>query len=404
MTSRTSHDLAYYRFHCKGKSVMWRLSIPLTLVVVSSASLVAGDPVRLWQKHVVFSDEHTNTAVAADFTGDGRTDIISNSGGQTRLFVAPDWQPGVLASDRSHQFIHGEVIDADGDGDLDFIGARYDPGLIIWLENSGTAARTEWTAHVVDDQVHGIHGLLVSDVDADGQADLIANSAQPKGDFPESVVWYRTPPADQRSQPWPRFIAAKRDAPGLTHYLGCGDLNGDGRPDLTTAAKGGPMAPEGTGDWFAWWEQPANASQSGWTRHFVARGEPGATNILPADVNSDGKPDLVCSRGHGIGLVWFEAPDWKPHAMDDTLEGPHCLTVADLDADGDLDAATCAKDSRKAVWFRNDGQGNFAMHLIGDDQAAYDIRSSDIDNDGDLDLLVAGQTSKNVVWYENPLR
>ena len=42
--------------------------------------------------------------------------------------------------------------------------------------------------------------------------------------------------------------------------------------------------------------------------------------------------------------------------------------------------------------------------IIGDDQAAYDIRLVDMDRDGDLDALIAGQRSKNVVWYENPLK
>lgn len=359
---------------------------------------------RPWPKQVVFSGEHVNTAVAADFSGDGRADIIANSNGKTRMLVAPDWREVVLADDPQHQFIHSELLDVDRDGDPDWIGAAYDPGLIVWLENPGVGAAGVWTARTVDDQVHGIHGLLVADVDADGQDDLIANGAQPKGDYPESVVWYRTPDDPAGSASWPRFVAAHRDAPGLTHYLGCGDLNGDGRPDLMTAAKGGPMAPAGTGDWFAWWEAPKDATQRGWMKHLVARAEPGATNILPGDVNGDGRPDLVCSRGHGFGLVWYESPTWKPHPMDDTLEGPHCLTVADLDGDGDLDAATCAKDTRRTVWFENDGRGTFTLHVVGDDQAAYDIRSVDIDGDQDLDLLVAGQTSLNVVWYANPLR
>ena len=377
--------------------------VRIASLFVPCVTLQAGDITAPWTKHVVFSGEHTNTAVAADFTGDGRIDVISNSGGKTRLFVAPDWRVVLLDENPDHTCIHSEILDVDADGDPDWIGARYNPGLTIWLENPGGEAKGPWAARVVDDQVHGIHGLLVADVDADGRLDLIANGAQPKGDFPESVAWYRTPENPHAADGWPRFIAAEGDAPGLTHYLGCGDLNGDGRPDIMTAAKGGPTAPEGSGDWFAWWEAPEDATKSGWTKHLVARGELGATNILPADVNGDGKADLICSRGHGFGLIWYEGPDWTPHPMDDTLEGPHCLTIADFDADGDIDAATCAKDTQRAAWFENDGRGNFTMHFVGDEQAAYDIRSVDIDSDGDLDLLVAGQASKNVVWYENPL-
>ena len=52
----------------------------------------------------------------------------------------------------------------------------------------------------------------------------------------------------------------------------------------------------------------------------------------------------------------------------------------------------------------NDGKGKFTTHIIGTDQAAYDIRLVDMDADGDLDALIAGQQSNNVVWYENPLK
>ena len=83
---------------------------------------------------------------------------------------------------------------------------------------------------------------------------------------------------------------------------------------------------------------------------------------------------------------------------------PHCLALADFDQDGDVDAATCAYESKVAAWFENDGKGEFATHLLDENQCAYDIRAIDMDDDGDLDVLVAGQLSQNVVWYANPLK
>jgi hypothetical protein len=78
------------------------------------------------------------------------------------------------------------------------------------------------------------------------------------------------------------------------------------------------------------------------------------------------------------------------------------LQVADIDGDGDLDAVTCARVDKLAVWYENDGRGRFTAHVVGRDQAAYDIRVIDMDRDGDLDFLIAGQDSANVVWYEHP--
>jgi hypothetical protein len=369
------------------------------LMVVWAAHACGAD--AEWRKHTVYSGAHCNTAVAADFTGDGKVDVVCNAGGVTRLLVAPDWTEVVVDAESKLGLIHSEMMDVDGDGDPDFVGTRYKPGLIFWLECPKDAVSDRWKSHLIDDKVDGIHGLLVGDVDVDGKLDLLANSAQPTGPFANSLVWYRTPskPADAKN--WPRHVIADGDAPGLSHYLGVGDVNGDGRPDAASAAKGGPTDKTKMGNWFAWWEAPKDPTQV-WKKHLIADAQEGATNIHPADVNGDGQTDFIASRGHGRGLIWFEAPNWKVHDIHQTLHGPHCLAVTDLDGDGDVDAATCAKDDKIAAWFENDGKGNFTTRIVGRNQAAYDIRAVDMDNDRDLDLLIAGQATQNVVWYENP--
>jgi hypothetical protein len=352
-----------------------------------------------WEKVIVHEGEHCTTAVTDDVNGDGLLDVFTNSSNQTNLFLAPDWKKITLH--KGVGCIHSELIDADGDGDLDWVGARYNPGLIICLLRPEKPLTQPWVMKLIDDQVHGIHGLLTGDVDGDGVNDLVATSAQPKPPFPNSLVWYRVPQDIQQAERWPRFVFADQDAPGLTHYLGLGDINGDGRADAATGAKGGPQAEPGTGEWFAWWEAPDDPTKI-WKKHLVASKQPGATNIHPGDVNGDGKTDLLASRGHGHGVIWFENPTWKEHTIIADLQEPHCLLVQDLDHDGDLDAATCAYGSKKVAWFENDGRGVFQTHIVAEDQEAYDIRADDMDGDGDYDLLIAGRGSKNVVWYRNP--
>jgi hypothetical protein len=381
-----------------GPHVLGRLAF--VAVLFFGDRLSAAD--EAWKKHVVHEGIHNTTAVAADFTGDGKTDVIFNAAGKSRLLVAPDWTEVVIDETEGHDAIHSETFDIDGDGDPDYIGARYDPGLIFWLENPGKGGAAPWKWRLVDDQIHGIHGVLVGDVDGDGKLDLIGNSGQPKPPFANSVAWFSVPKDPLTAERWERHIAAKGDAPGLSHYLGLGDVTGDGRKEIFTAAKGGPQAEPGTGEWFAFWEQPKDAKQDGWKKTILATGQVGATNLHPADLNGDGKPDVLASRGHGVGLVWYESPNWTPHEIDTELLSPHCLAVVDFDLDGDMDAATCAYDSKIAAWFENDGKGQFTRHILDRDQCAYDIRAVDMDGDGDLDILIAGQLSKNVVWYENP--
>ena len=393
------HFVSLRSFHpLKIASNMSRLIFALFVWLLLFCALHAEEP---WKKHTVFEGAAVMTVVAGDFTGDGKVDVIADIETQTRLFVAPDWKEVVLNDHPTEKrYIHSECFDIDGDGDLDYIGARYNPGLIIWLEQPAHGATERWQRRLVDDQVHGIHGLMQGDVDGDGKTDLLATSAQDKPPFPESLAWFRIPENPLQAERWKPHIFAQKDAPGLTHYIGVGDINGDGRLDAATGAKGGPMATS-QGEWFAWWEAPRDPTKV-WAKHLLSEDEPGATNIHPADLNLDGHMDLIASCGHGRGVLWFEGPKFTRHDIDPDIQEPHCLVTADIDGDQDIDIATCAFGSKLAVWYENDGQGKFERHIAGENQEAYDIRAVDMDNDNDLDLLIAGRGSNNVVWYEQP--
>lgn len=354
-----------------------------------------------WKKHIVHQGAQSLTAISGDFTKDGQPDIIANAGEKTRLFVGPAWKEVVLDATPGHDFIHSEAFDVDGDGDLDYIAARYQPGLIVWLEQPASPLTEPWPLRIVSKELNGIHGLLRGDVDGDGRMDLIANSAQPVDTpYPESLLWL-SPPAQARSgAPWKANVFADKDAPGLTHYMGFGDVNGDGKPDIATAAKGSPSP---AGNYFAWWEASADPMRP-WKKRVIAKDQIGATNIHPVDANRDGQIDFIAARGHGRGVVWFEAPSWRENAIHASLKEPHCLAVQDMDGDGDVDAATCAYGDKEVWWFENNGKGTFTNQLVARDQEAYDIRATDLDRDGDIDLLIAGRGSKNVVWYANPAK
>lgn len=378
------------------------MRIPLYLLLSMTMAVALLGAANQWTRHVIATGFPCQTAVAADFTGDGRPDVIVDAHGETHLYVAPSWEKVVIDAKwpfrpGERNTIHSEVLDVDADGDPDYIGAVYSPGPVFWLERPEDPMRDRWIMRIVDADVNGTHGLIKGDIDGDGREDLVGNSAQPKDPYPNSLVWWRVPQDPRSAEEWPRYVLADQDAPGLSHYLGIGDLDGDAIADVVSAGKD---AVTGGGNWFAWWKQPADGSTP-WLKRTIAVNQTGATNALPADLNGDGVMDIFATRGHGKGVLWFEGPDFALHEIDPEMVGPHDLAIGDIDGDGDIDGVTCGKESYVVAWYENDGDGGFAKRVIHTDQAAYDIRLVDMDMDGDLDVLVAGQNSNNVVWYEN---
>ncbi|MGK0184880.1 MAG: hypothetical protein ACI9R3_000654 [Verrucomicrobiales bacterium] len=357
-----------------------------------------------WKKHVVMEQGHCNTAVALDANGDSALDVIASFNGRVSLFVAPDWNETILHRlfGGDGNCIHSEVIDVDGDGDLDWAGTL-SGAHPFWLENPGQdrAQKGAWTPRMIDNEITGIHCIRRADVDNDGKDDLIINNFEPEKGLGDSIAWLSIPKNPLQAKQWDRHVFADKDARGGSHYMGAGDIDGDGWKEIAVGAKGGPFA---DGNWFAYWKNPgAEKVKGAWEKVILAENETAATNILPADINGDGKVDWLASRGHGNGVIWFENPSWKIHDIDTEIESPHSLTVADHDQDGDIDAATCGYESERVMWYENDGKGTFTLHTLDENQQSYDLRSIDMDGDGDLDLLNAGRGTENVAWYENPV-
>lgn len=378
--------------------------VALLIVGSASCSVIADETDVAWTKHEVTQQGHCNTAVALDANGDGLLDVVASMNGKVSLFIAPDWQQEVVLYrflGNNGGCIHSAVIDADGDGDLDWAGtvASAHP---IWLENPGPqdALKGAWAPGAIDHEITGIHCITRSDVDNDGTDDLIINNFEPEKGIGDSMAWFSVPKNPRKAKQWDRHVFADGDARGGSHYMGAGDIDGDGWKEIAVGAKGGPFA---DGNWFAFWKNPGAEGVKGpWKKVVLAENQIAATNILPADVNGDGKVDWVASRGHGLGVLWFENPTWKMHDVDSEIQFPHSLTVADHDQDGDIDIATCGYGSERLMWYQNDGSGNFSLHTLDAAQQSYDLRSIDMDGDGDLDLLNAGRGTKNVAWYENP--
>lgn len=79
----------------------------------------------------------------------------------------------------------------------------------------------------------------------------------------------------------------------------------------------------------------------------------------------------------------------------------YVVKLADLDRDGDLDAAIANVFAEKnEIWF-NDGDGHFSKSQLFGQGYTTGIALGDLDEDGDLDMVTANRDRGNGIWLNN---
>lgn len=363
---------------------------------------------------------------AADLDGDGHHDVIAGP----FWYRGPDFKtrhtfydpvPQVLEKNPTNSmFSFPHDFNGDGRPDILVLG-RVLFHEAFWYENPGAAAATQpdarWKKHFVSRRVFG-EAPLFEDVDGDGRPELVSISGDSADQKIKQWGWY-APDWKNPTAPW-RFHAITEKAE-FNHYYhgeGVGDVNGDGCTDL--------VLNEG------WWEQPPKDSPPGtlWKKHpFVFSHDRGGAQILIADVNGDGRNDVITAKNaHGWGLSWFEqqrdaagAITFVEHRMMGTRDEekqfgvafsqPHALTLADLDGDGLPDVVTGKRrwahgptgdvepmgtPVNYAFLLRRDraatGGAKFIPQLIDDNSAlGTQVTAIDVNRDGVPDVLTASK-------------
>lgn len=335
-------------------------------------------------------------AVAADFDGDGRLDLVSASSNDN----AVSWfrnegknpETGAVEFSIKKQITWNSlgsrivtVADIDGDGDVDVVGASYYDSSLRWFENDGEGG---FTPHLISSGVNEGQGVTVADIDNDGTPDVISASS---GD--NTIALFRN--IDGKGSFCEIKEVVDDNAIGARTVVAA-DLNGDGWIDLASASKD-----DSTVAWY-----PNDGTGHFPTKIIISAGEEskGAYSLVAADIDQDGFNDLVvASNGNDHVSLWRN--DGQGNFTKTLIFGNAdfvlSVTAVDFDRDGDIDVASASFFDGHINWYENvDGKGyEWKNHTIYVGLQGHYVSTGDMDGDGDDDLIAVTHAENTVAVY-----
>ncbi|MBD3312677.1 hypothetical protein GF352_04465 [archaeon] len=275
------------------------------------------------------------------------------------------------------------VSDLDGDGDNDVIAMSEQLNDVAWFENINGDG-SSWTNHTIDFSNYYFEGATFSaDVDGDGDNDIIAAGVH--------VAWFENTDGLGNFSSI-NFINDFR----TTYDVFVADMDADGDNDV--------LAPYYYG--VVEWYENNESDGSKWVSHVIDSSFDSAVKAFPADFNGDGYLDVISMNATDGVIVWWENTDhlatsWTKHIIIESSGNPGGLFVSDIDSDSDLDFVATSDNEHNVTWFENiDGLGCFSPRFINSSHRfAQEVFVRDIDFDGDMDVAVSD--SYDIYWYEN---
>jgi len=79
---------------------------------------------------------------------------------------------------------------------------------------------------------------------------------------------------------------------------------------------------------------PTNTIVARFEQHTIATDLAGGYQVVVADLNRDGKPDLIAVASGMKELIWFENPSWQRHVIVSNITSPINCAAWDVDGDG----------------------------------------------------------------------
>ncbi|MGW4212522.1 FG-GAP repeat domain-containing protein [Lentzea sp. NPDC004789] len=335
------------------------IALATTIVESSNANLDGGDrdSVGLFQQRDSWGSvaERTNPQIATDKFLDTMTRFYPNGAWNTAAVgdVAADVQRpdetlryryGVQASD-AVKIANYLWPGSARFGKADLVRANNDGSLTAW-QNNGVLEGGSWGAPAFAGNAGTTESprLKYGDLNGDGKADLLRVNADGS-----MTAWQNNAALGGL---WSAPVTVGNAGGGDSTRVRLSDLNGDGKADLIVINTDGSLTAWQNNDVLGGgsWSAPVTAGNVGTTDQ---------SQVRFADLNGDGKADLVRVAPDGGMTGWLNnnalGGSWSaPAAVGNAGAGGTAgVKFADLNADGKTDLIRVGADGGLTAWLNN---------------------------------------------------
>jgi hypothetical protein len=338
-----------------------------------------------------------DASALADLNGDGRPDLVTANRESGTVSVLLDRGDASFGTPRDFSTGNGRssgalptlaLADVNGDGEPDLVVGHGDVVSVLLGNGDGSFQPK---------QDYGTGGLevgsvAVADLNGDGKPDLAAAAVSHT-----AKVFVFLGNGDGTFQ-------APRDYSGGGENVLVGDLNGDGSPDLVTWSTGccvGVAVSLNRGDGS--FGPPRGYGGSG---GIIPGTGGGAVSAQIADLNGDGRPDLVMQDVEAAGLdriglsVFLNRGDGTFGSRRDYRAAGDLDTFAigDVNGDGGPDLAFTDSNLNSVLLFLDKGHGRFEVRRdYPTDFLPGDIAIADLNRDGRPDFVTTADRTVSVL-------